>query len=162
MTMPQPGKVAVVSGGGRGLGRAMALGSSRAGFRVAITAARDRAEIEAVAREAPPGQIPLLVANVTYEPSCAALVEEVQARFGAGGVAASRRGTRLPLHDSPGREVGAAPARRRRSDAGSGWSKSACQNARPTRHHACGGGSPPRAVNGGAERRGQALLASNQ
>jgi len=56
MTMAYSGKVALVTGGGRGLGRAMALGLSRAGFRVAITAACNRAEIEAVAREAPPGR----------------------------------------------------------------------------------------------------------
>jgi NAD(P)-dependent dehydrogenase (short-subunit alcohol dehydrogenase family) len=63
-------------------GFAMALGLSRAGFRVAITAARDRAEIEAVAREAPPGQLHHVVADVCSESACAAVVEEVEARLG--------------------------------------------------------------------------------
>ena len=54
-----------MTGGGRGLGRAMALGLGRGGLRVAITAARNRAEMEAVAREAWPGQIHPVVANVS-------------------------------------------------------------------------------------------------
>ena len=45
-------KVAVVTGGGRGLGAAMALGLARAGYRVVATAAREAAEIEAIAAEA--------------------------------------------------------------------------------------------------------------
>lgn len=92
MTMAYPGKVAVVTGGGRGLGRAMALGLSRAGFRVAITAARNRAEIEAVAREAPPGQLHPIVADVSRESACAAVVEEVEARLGPVDVLVNNAG----------------------------------------------------------------------
>jgi len=80
--MAPPGKVALVTGGGRGLGRAMALGLSRAGCRVAITAARSRAEIEAVARDAPQGQIYPLLVDVSRESACAALVKEVEAQLG--------------------------------------------------------------------------------
>src|SRR3984893_5942226 len=43
--------VAIVTGGGRGLGRAMVLGLAEAGIHVVATAARERAEIEAVAEE---------------------------------------------------------------------------------------------------------------
>ena len=50
------GEVAIVTGGGRVVGRAMALGFSRAGFRVATTAARTRDEFEALAKEAPEGR----------------------------------------------------------------------------------------------------------
>jgi NAD(P)-dependent dehydrogenase (short-subunit alcohol dehydrogenase family) len=45
------GKVAIVTGGGRGLGRAMVLGLANAGARVIATAARESGEVEAVARE---------------------------------------------------------------------------------------------------------------
>ena len=38
-------KVAVVTGGGRGLGAAMAIGLARTGYRVVVTAAHERAEI---------------------------------------------------------------------------------------------------------------------
>jgi NAD(P)-dependent dehydrogenase (short-subunit alcohol dehydrogenase family) len=45
-------RVAIVTGGGRGIGRAMALGLAEAGVRVIVSAARERDEIEAVAAEA--------------------------------------------------------------------------------------------------------------
>jgi 3-oxoacyl-[acyl-carrier protein] reductase len=45
-------KVAVVTGGGRGLGAAMALGLAQSGYRVVVTAARERAELEGVVAKA--------------------------------------------------------------------------------------------------------------
>lgn len=86
------GKVAIVTGGGRGLGRAMALGLSRAGFRVAITAARNRDEIEAVGREAPEGQIYPVMADVSRESACAALLKQVEARLGPVDVLVNNAG----------------------------------------------------------------------
>jgi len=80
--MAYHGKIAIVTGGGRGLGRAMALGLSRAGFRVAITAARTRDEIEAVAMEVPQGQVCPVMADVSRESACAALIKEVEGRLG--------------------------------------------------------------------------------
>jgi NAD(P)-dependent dehydrogenase (short-subunit alcohol dehydrogenase family) len=76
------GKVAIVTGAGRGLGRAMALGLARAGARVAITAARSRAGIEAVAREAEPDRILPLVADVSDEAECTRVVAEAEERLG--------------------------------------------------------------------------------
>lgn len=90
--MAHDGKVAVVTGGGRGLGRAMALGLVRAGFRVAITAARMRDEIEAVAREAPPGRIYPLIADVSSESACVALIQEVEVRLGPADVLVNNAG----------------------------------------------------------------------
>jgi len=70
----------------------MALGLSRAGFRVAITAARTRDEIEAVAMEAPPGQIYPVMADVSRESACAALIKEVEARLGPVDVLVNNAG----------------------------------------------------------------------
>jgi 3-oxoacyl-[acyl-carrier protein] reductase len=49
MTGPLSDQVAIVTGGGRGLGRAMALGLAQAGARVMVLAAREREEVDALA-----------------------------------------------------------------------------------------------------------------
>lgn len=58
--------VAIVTGGGRGLGRAIAIGYARAGADVVITAARNPLEAEEVAADAAglPGRIHALQADV--------------------------------------------------------------------------------------------------
>lgn len=80
------GKVAVVTGGGRGLGRAMALGLAQAGAAVMITAARERSELDHVADEvrAATGtsRIVPVLADVTREDDCAALVQTAISTFG--------------------------------------------------------------------------------
>ena len=84
--MPLRSRVAIVTGGGRGLGRAMALALAAAGARVIVSAARESAEIEAVADEAGRrfGGRPIvpLIADVTREDDCARLVEAAFQRFG--------------------------------------------------------------------------------
>src|SRR5690349_7626630 len=80
MNEPLAGRVAIVTGAGRGLGRAMALGLARAGARVVATAARERSEIEAVAREDP--KIVAIVADVSRDDDCASVVAEAKGRFG--------------------------------------------------------------------------------
>ncbi|HVA15231.1 MAG TPA: SDR family oxidoreductase [Stellaceae bacterium] len=75
------GKVAIVTGAGRGLGRAIALGLARAGAQVIATAAREKAELEEVAREGAGAVAPLL-ADVTDEADCAAAVDKALRRFG--------------------------------------------------------------------------------
>src|ERR1700722_15462887 len=83
---PLSGRVAIVTGGGRGLGRAMALGLVEAGARVVATAARERDEIERLARDADAGGRPNAVrpvlADVTREDDCAATVAAALERFG--------------------------------------------------------------------------------
>jgi NAD(P)-dependent dehydrogenase (short-subunit alcohol dehydrogenase family) len=78
--------VAIVTGAGRGLGRAMVLGLAQAGIHVVATAARERTEIEAVAEEARQScgesRVLPLVADVTQEDDCAEVVDAALKRFG--------------------------------------------------------------------------------
>jgi len=68
------GKTAIVTGAGRGLGRAMALGLLRAGANVVITAARTLQEIDMVADESlkfqEAGTLRKFAADVTSEKDC--------------------------------------------------------------------------------------------
>jgi 3-oxoacyl-[acyl-carrier protein] reductase len=81
-----PSRVAIVTGGGRGLGRAMVLGLAQAGIRVVATAARERAEIEAVAEEVRQScgesRVLALVADVTRADDCAEVVDSAVKQFG--------------------------------------------------------------------------------
>lgn len=70
----------------------MALGLSRAGFRVAITAARNRAELEAVAREAKPGQVYPVISDASRASDCAALIREVEEQLGPVDVLVNNAG----------------------------------------------------------------------
>jgi NAD(P)-dependent dehydrogenase (short-subunit alcohol dehydrogenase family) len=69
------GRVAIVTGGGRGLGRAMASGLARAGAIVIATAARESAELTALADEAAAGRIIPIQADVTRPEDCDRVVE---------------------------------------------------------------------------------------
>jgi NAD(P)-dependent dehydrogenase (short-subunit alcohol dehydrogenase family) len=80
VTEPLAPRVAIVTGAGRGLGRAMALGLARAGARVIALAARERDEIEAVSRESQ--TIVPLLADVSREEDCVRAVAEAKTRFG--------------------------------------------------------------------------------
>ena len=78
--------VAIVTGGGRGLGRAMVLGLTQAGIHVVATAARERTEIEAVAEEVRQScgesRVLPLLADVTHDDGCARVVDVALERFG--------------------------------------------------------------------------------
>ena len=76
------GRVAIVTGGGRGLGRAMVLGLAAAGARVVTTASREASEVEAVAREAGTERVVAILADVTREEDCARVVAMAHDRFG--------------------------------------------------------------------------------
>ena len=76
------GKVAIVTGGGRGLGRAMVLGLAAAGARVVTTASREATEVEAVAREAGDDRVVPMLADVSREEDSARVVAMALDRFG--------------------------------------------------------------------------------
>jgi len=80
------GKIAIVTGGGRGIGRSMALGLAKAGHSVVVTAASSHAEIEAVAAEAAAldgaGPVRPMVADVADPAACMRVVSEAVAAFG--------------------------------------------------------------------------------
>jgi NAD(P)-dependent dehydrogenase (short-subunit alcohol dehydrogenase family) len=75
-------RVAIVTGAGRGLGRAMTLGLAHAGIHVIATAARERAEIEKVAAEAGGDSVLPVIADVTREADAQRLVATALERFG--------------------------------------------------------------------------------
>jgi 3-oxoacyl-[acyl-carrier protein] reductase len=78
------GQVAIVTGAGRGIGRAIALAYARAGAAVVISAARNTEEAEQVAAESAPlrGTVHAIRADVTVEEDVARLVDEALALRG--------------------------------------------------------------------------------
>jgi 3-oxoacyl-[acyl-carrier protein] reductase len=77
--MTLDGKVAIVTGGGRGIGRAIAAALAKAGAKVVVTAARGGAEVAKTASEI--GAM-AVQADVTKEADCKRVVEEAKKRFG--------------------------------------------------------------------------------
>ena len=78
------GRVAIVTGAGRNIGRAIALALARGGAAVVVNARSNRKEAEAVAREIEAGggrALPYL-ADVTDAAAVAAMVAAARARFG--------------------------------------------------------------------------------
>lgn len=79
-----PRRVAIVTGGGRGLGKAMATALAQAGADLVI-ASRTRAQLDKVADEieALTGRRPLVVpTNIQRREECDALIEQTLAHFG--------------------------------------------------------------------------------
>jgi len=84
------GRTALVTGGGRGIGREVALAFAREGARVAV-AARSVDEIAAVAAECGGGAIAVPL-DVTDEAACAAVVELVERELGGLDVLVNNAG----------------------------------------------------------------------
>jgi len=93
-------RVAVVTGGGRGLGREMALALLEAGAKVAVTAASQGAELGAVLAEAEaiaPGRAIALQADVRSYPDCQRVAEETRRRLGGLHVVINNAGRGMRL-----------------------------------------------------------------
>ena len=78
------GKVAIVTGAGRGIGKAISVSLAKAGCRV-VLAARTREQIEAVQREilSQGGDALAIPTDLTMDEDIQRLVEESQAKWGA-------------------------------------------------------------------------------
>ena len=95
------GKVAIVTGGGRGIGRAIATALAGAGASLLITAARGREELaeSAAAIAAAGGRVLTEQADVAREEDCRRVVERAQAELGGLHILVNNagRGYRLVL-----------------------------------------------------------------
>lgn len=76
------GKVAVITGGGRGIGRAIAEGFVREGARVVVTAPQEHSEIESFAAKWSLDRALALKADVTDPDACEIVIAETISRFG--------------------------------------------------------------------------------
>ena len=92
------GKTAVVTGGGRGIGRAIARKFAREGAAVVI-AARTEQEIEAVAREIREagGRAAAVVADVSDEKNCARVIQAAKSQFGGVDILVNNAGEYGPV-----------------------------------------------------------------
>jgi 3-oxoacyl-[acyl-carrier protein] reductase len=81
------GRVAIVTGGGRGIGRAIALGLAAAGANLVITAARNPRQASEVAQSARDALgrdcLFAVAADVTRESDCVRVVDAALERYGA-------------------------------------------------------------------------------
>jgi NAD(P)-dependent dehydrogenase (short-subunit alcohol dehydrogenase family) len=86
------GKVTIVTGGGRGIGRAIAEAYLEKDARVVVTAAREKTEIEGLVEEAGPEKALALVADVTDPEDCERVVTGTVERFGKVDVLVNNAG----------------------------------------------------------------------
>ena len=92
------GKVAVITGGGRGIGRAIALKFAAQGAAV-VVAARTKSEIEAVAQEVRKtgGRAAALPADVADEKHCERLIQAAVSQFGSVDILVNNAGEYGPV-----------------------------------------------------------------
>ena len=94
------GKVALITGGSRGLGREIALGMAAAGADIIIASRKLEAceavcaEVEALGRQALP-----VAVNISHWDQCDALIEAAYARFGRVDILVNNAG-KSPLYET--------------------------------------------------------------
>ena len=76
------GKVAIVTGAGRGIGRAIAEVYIQEGASVTVTAAREQAELNQLAKQDGPERVLALLADVTNPEACEQVVDQTIQQFG--------------------------------------------------------------------------------
>jgi NAD(P)-dependent dehydrogenase (short-subunit alcohol dehydrogenase family) len=76
------GKVAIVTGAGRGIGRAIAESYLQEGASVTITAAHGQTELDQLAKQKWSKQVVALLADVTNPEACEQVVDQTIQRFG--------------------------------------------------------------------------------
>ncbi len=92
--MPASNKIALVTGAGTGIGKAVALALGAAGYRLVLTGRR-REVLEEVAQQAG-GQAVAIPADLTDEASVAALFAAIKQQFGRLDVLFNNAGTNAP------------------------------------------------------------------
>ena len=89
-------RIALVTGGGSGIGRATALALAEAGFHVVVTGRRRGALDETVAAAADPSRITALACDVADEASVSALFDGIEGAHGRLDVLFNNAGTNIP------------------------------------------------------------------
>ena len=99
MNIDLGGKVAVITGGSRGLGEAMAIALSASGARIALVA-RDEAKLTEVQQKltAAGGEAAYFMGDVTDEAQVARIAAEINAKFGAPQILINNAGTNCRKH----------------------------------------------------------------
>src|SRR5438045_2403075 len=94
------GKVALVTGAGSGIGRAIALGYVREGAQV-LAVDRNREGAVETARQAPAGQVTVHQTDVTVEDEVAGMVAMARSTFGRLDVLVNNAAIQLHGQDGP-------------------------------------------------------------
>ena len=105
------GRIAIVTGGGRGLGRVMALALARAGADVVVSGARRRDELEETVSEAAElgrGRCASILADVSDETECREVARFATLRFGPASILVNNA-ARGPAEQSPDYRPDARP-----------------------------------------------------
>ncbi|HWJ72257.1 MAG TPA: SDR family oxidoreductase [Kaistia sp.] len=92
--MAETGKIALVTGAGTGIGRAVALALSAAGYRLVVTGRREE-PLQQLAKEAV-GEVLVVPADLTDPASVAALFDAVKHHFGRLDVLFNNAGVNAP------------------------------------------------------------------